>query len=571
MCLAVVVLLAACHSNDSLPVIPSQLEASLPTGEELPLASLPGVWRGTPALTGTAADDFTQTYEVDFSAVNEGEAIVSHWYTDASTESADSVVDLAYTYLCAGTQLILKPTATAAAQGASRLIGIYAGEGNLHLYTGTEEGVSRVACLTRSDARPSIYADWQTVSVDPTDRKQAVVGFGGMLNPYLWAGSNVLNTSEIEKLYSPSGMGYTLLRLMIYADENAWGKDVENALLAQSLGATVFACPWDCPAVWSDSVTVYGSRRKHLLHEHYADYANHLCKFVKYMRQQGVNLYGITVQNEPNGTFVYWSNDELAAFIRSYGATIRATGVRLMAPEPEGVSLPYLRAVTQDADVFAQVDDIATHTYTGYIGDSDDCLERREYLTNLYLTQLQAEGKSWWMTEHLFNEGQNATDEAEQLYRRWDYSLTTLAREIHDCMTTYCSAYCYWYLKRFYGLMGDADDRSPVPNGDITANGYILAHYARYASGSQRIGVTADPADLTATAYSLSDTEHTLVLTNPTQDSLALQITGTGATRAEAKCSTEEAKMQTLGLRLLGGRVYLTLPPMSITSVRCIQ
>lgn len=35
------------------------------------------------------------------------------------------------------------------------------------------------------------------------------------------------------------------------------------------------------------------------------------------------------------------------------------------------------------------------------------------------------------------------------------------------CMEGYCSAYVYWYLKRFYGMMGDNDERSPVREGEI--------------------------------------------------------------------------------------------------------
>ena len=41
-------------------------------------------------------------------------------------------------------------------------------------------------------------------------------------------------------------------------------------------------------------------------------------------------------------------------------------------------------------------------------------------------------------------------------------------------MEGYCSAYIYWYLKRFYGLMGDTDKRSPTSEGEITKRMVIL-------------------------------------------------------------------------------------------------
>ena len=59
-------------------------------------------------------------------------------------------------------------------------------------------------------------------------------------------------------------------------------------------------------------------------------------------------------------------------------------------------------------------------------------------------------------------------------------------------MEGYCSAYIYWYLKRFYGLMGDTDKRSPTSEGEITKNGYIMAHYAQYATETTRIKVVTN-------------------------------------------------------------------------------
>src|SRR5471030_462723 len=53
------------------------------------------------------------------------------------------------------------------------------------------------------------------------------------------------------------------------------------------------------------------------------------------------------------------------------------------------------------------------------------------------------EGREVWMTEHLVNN----TD--------WKGALNT-AKEMHDCMTVgNYSAYLWWFLKRFYGPIGE--------------------------------------------------------------------------------------------------------------------
>jgi glucuronoarabinoxylan endo-1,4-beta-xylanase len=423
--------------------------------------------------------------------------------------------------------------------------------------------------VCRFVVRQSCFSQWNVVSVDPSVRYQRVVGFGGMYNPYIWTPSNLVTNAEIDKLYSSDGLGYNILRLMIYSDKSAWTRDVSGAQRAAKHGATIFACPWDCNAAWADSVTVNGSLRKHLRPEHYADYADHLCNFVTYMKGRGVTIYGITVQNEPNGSFVYWSPTELAAFIAEYGAKIRATGVKLMSPEPEGVSANYIDPVVGDAAAMANIDIVATHTYTGFIDDKDDGTTKRNYLANLFLARLQPDGKSWWMTEHLFNDGSSASFPSERLFQQWDYNLSHLAKEIHLCMESYCSAYVYWYLKRYYGLIGDNDELSPVGNGEVTKNGYIVSHYAAYAAGSVRLSAVSPLAQLDATAYWKDTKESAVILTNNGDTSLCVRVAGMGVSRAVAVTTTADLNMAELAARVENGDVCITLPALSITSVRC--
>ena len=92
-------------------------------------------------------------------------------------------------------------------------------------------------------------------------------------------------------------------------------------------------------------------------------------------------------------------------------------------------------------------------------------------------------------------------------------------------MEGYCSAYVYWYLKRFYGLMGDNDKRSPVGEGEIAKNGYIMAHYAQYATGTTRIKAVTNNTGICATAY-INETgnEVTVVLLNFTGATQCIEI-----------------------------------------------
>ena len=406
-------------------------------------------------------------------------------------------------------------------------------------------------------------ADRVVLDVDASVAYQPVVGFGGMYNPAIWTGSNVLSTDEMNTLYSSEGMGYSILRLMIYADENRWADDVAGAKQAQDLGAIVFACPWEAPAELTDQV----DGTPHVKPENYAAYADHLISYINYMKDNGVDIYAISVQNEPDMDFTAWTPSEVVNFLKQEGARIRATGAKLMAPEACGTQPEYTDPVLADAEAFAQTDIVAGHLYQGFIEeDGGYAQNRHDYVCGLYP---RLGGKTWWMTEHLFNDGENETDPAQWVFRNWDYNFTHLATEIHKCMEGYCSAYVYWYLKRFYGLIGDNDQRSPVAEGEVSKNGYIMAHYAKYATGMTRVAVTSSKESCWATAYVNEDgTELTLVLLNADVTPKTVEIQLPGIRTATAVETSETQNMQPVDVSVSDDRLTLPISVQGIVSVR---
>lgn len=412
-------------------------------------------------------------------------------------------------------------------------------------------------------------------TIRPDTRYQKVAGFGGMYNPAVWLGSNLISSADLDQMYDPTKLGYNILRLMIYPDEKDWVKDVAGAKKAQDYGAIIFACPWDCTDGLADTVVIGAKSFKHLKKSNYQQYTDHLIRYVNYMKANGVNLYAISIQNEPDMEFTHWAPQEVVDYIKGYGAQIRATGVKLMAPEACGTSPEYTDPVLQDAQAFGYVDIIAGHLYQGFIDLSDSYAEaRHKYIAGLYDGFLKVAGKSWWMTEHLFNDGESDTDPAKWLFQKWSYNLNHLALEIDKCMEADCSAYVYWYLKRFYGMMGDNDSRSPVSSGLITKNGYILAHYAKFAAGRTRIAVTSDNvsgSDILATAYA-GDNDITVVLINLSENGRTLDFAvNAGSISAAAGIqTTETADMNAIECPINKDKksVEIVSAAMSITSIK---
>lgn len=408
-----------------------------------------------------------------------------------------------------------------------------------------------------------------TLNIDPSVKYQPVVGFGGMYNPKIWCGDNLISASQLDKMYGAGGLGYSILRLMIYPNESDWSADVEAAKAAQANGAIIFACPWDCTDALADKITVNGKEMKHLKKENYEAYANHLIRYVTFMKEKGVNLYAISVQNEPDMEFTYWTPSEVVDFVKQYGARIRETGVKLMSPEACGMQPEYTDPIINNAEAFAQTDILAGHLYQGFTDLSSGYVKNRhDYICGVYS---RIQGKTWWMTEHLFNDGENSDDPSKWEFQKWQYTLNHLGKEIHMCMEGYCSAYIYWYLKRFYGLMGDTDKRSPTSEGEITKNGYIMAHYAQYATETTRIKAVTNNEEVCATAYWDEKTgEVTIVLLNLNGASQWLEIPLAGIKKASAVETNETKNMEVIDTGLMESAEGITvlLSANSITSVR---
>lgn len=408
-----------------------------------------------------------------------------------------------------------------------------------------------------------------TLNIDPAIKYQPVVGFGGMYNPIIWCAGNLISSSQLDKMYGSNGLGYSILRLMIYPKESDWSADLEAAKTAQANGAIIFACPWDCTDALADEVTVNGTKMKHLKKENYEAYADHLIRYIDFMKQNGVNLYAVSVQNEPDMEFTYWTPQEVVDFVKQYGPKIRETGVKLMSPEACGMQPEYTDPIINDVEAFAQTDILAGHTYQGFIDlDNGYVKNRHDYICGVYS---RIQGKTWWMTEHLFNDGENSDDPSKWEFKEWEYCLNHLGKEIHMCMEGYCSAYIYWYLKRFYGLMGDTDERSPVGEGEIAKNGYIMAHYAQYATATTRIKSVTNNEGVCATAYiNNGSNEITVVLLNLTGSTQWVEIPVEGVKKASAVETNQNKNMEAVDTSFLesGEGVGVLLSGSSITSVR---
>ena len=293
-------------------------------------------------------------------------------------------------------------------------------------------------------------------------------------------------------------LGYNIMRLYIGNSEWSWNSAVSNAKRAEKYGAYIFASPWSPPAGWKDNNS--DSNGGHLLESRYADWADFLNRFIAKMKDNGVTIDGISLQNEPDWSTSYqsceWTSTEFVNFLKKYGSKINA---QIICPEDVHFTHSYIDPILNDPDACRELDIVGGHFY-GWNGSSYPLAEQK--------------GKEVWMTEYLINDRQ----EKQGQNINWKDDGFLFAKSVNDAMLANMSAWVHYSLKRYYGCMGDGN--YGTVNGQITKRGYILSHFAKYVSGTTRIQHSfSGTSGVYGSAYrSVTGDSIIFMVMNPTQN-----------------------------------------------------
>src|SRR5918992_1083258 len=196
-----------------------------------------------------------------------------------------------------------------------------------------------------------------TVVVEPSIVQQTILGFGGM-NHTVWISDLTAAQRETAFGNGAGQLGFTVLRIPVHEDRANWGREVATARRAVELGAKVIASPWNPPA----SMTETFSGGKRLRYNSYGAYAQHLNDFSAFMGNNGVNLYGISIQNEPDYAqdWTAWTPSEIVRFLRENAGTI---STRVIAPESFQYRKNLSDPILNDSAALSNVDIIGAHLY----------------------------------------------------------------------------------------------------------------------------------------------------------------------------------------------------------------
>ena len=412
-------------------------------------------------------------------------------------------------------------------------------------------GLLMALSFTNSVAQP-------TVRFDATKTHQHITGFGGFVcSPQFGYGH--MSTADIKKVWGPeSTVGCNIMRLYIPIGKNSWSQSLQTAKTAKQMGLIVFASPWGQPAEWktnnSSNAKTSDGKEGRLKRENWADYAQYLEDYVQYLRQNGVELDAISIQNEPDWAASYagclWSTSEMAEFVKTYGPNISC---KVMAPESIGCSDGYVNALNK-TDVLNGFDIYGGHQYGG--------------IQSAY-KNLAAKGKEIWMTEYLINWNENKSDADK---RNFDFSkdFFDFFRAINTCMVGDFNAWIHYAAKRYYAMLGDGTTGAGS-SGTVTKRGYVMAHFAKFVTGMTRIDIDFGTTPLEGSAY-LSQTGDTVVavVANATNDKAPVTLDLPFYTQKGELLSTTKTKSMTattISPETETCRPVATIPAQSVSTI----
>jgi O-glycosyl hydrolase len=436
------------------------------------------------------------------------------------------------------------------------------------------------------------------ITVDPSAEHQTIQGFGafGGIKPY-WETPPFYTSAFLD--YFLDDLGATIVRTNIFWDlepvndnRSAYNLDLAkfNYKEGSNLGRQIpyyvalkeaglkklIATSWtppewmklhddpsrtpkecyncnSCP-VGDPARAVCGGR---LDPKYYEEYAEYLVAYVRILKQEaGIDLYGISIQNEPYFANPFESNvvkpGEYGALLevvgrrfRNEGLTTRLFGPEHMAEWSWGVQKDYVSNIF-DNEGGHYLDIYALHGYVDGVapdyGSADGWTSLKTNISDQY-------GKALWMTETSGypQTEKGAMDLAKSMY---------LALRFGEI-----SAWVYW------SVSGDpGSEFSIMANGEPTLLYYVSKQFFKYLRpGAIRVDATAEDAGILPLAFK-----------NPTDGSMSIVLINTSASEKDVALEIPVRPAQFTAYRtsatencIEAGTVgdAVSLPPSSITTL----
>jgi glucosylceramidase len=325
---------------------------------------------------------------------------------------------------------------------------------HVNVFVTAEDTGQRLASAGEEDLVDSmpINEKREYIFVDPTKTFQTIIGIGGALTDASAETFYKLPEDKQKEIltayFDPKkGIGYTLGRTHIHScdfssesytyvkdgDTNLDSFDISHDLkyripfikaalaVAGKDNFTLYASPWSPPAWMKDNNDMlHGGKLKP---EYYDCWARYCCKFLHAYQEQGIPIWGMTVQNEPLAvqtweSCVFNAADERDFVKNALGPELQKNGLEntkiMVWDHNRGLMYQYASTILEDPDAAKYVWGIAYHWY---VNDSFENVKRVK--------------EAFPQTHLLFTEGCGSPFSTNDI-TDWQWGETYATSMIHD-------------------------------------------------------------------------------------------------------------------------------------------
>lgn len=428
----------------------------------------------------------------------------------------------------------------------------------------------------------STVTDAVNIQLLPDNRYQTITGFGGSFtesSAYLLNQLSKKNRDLIlEAYFGDEGARYSLTRTHInscdfslsnysYApiegdielvnfsiDED---KDdiipmIKEAMDISSEGFKIIASPWTAPPWMKDNNDWMGGK---LLPKYYDSWALFFSKYLNAYKNEGINIWGITVENEPLGNNNNWesmhySPEEMVEFVKNHlGPKLEKDGhdVKVLAyDQNRGEELEeWTKIIYKDESSSEYFDGMAIHWYASTFDWFPKSLNyTHDIAPDKYLIQSEAcidsevphwNDDNWYWSKEATDWGWDwAPEDQKHLHPKY-VPVYRYARDIIGCMNNWVDGWVDWnmVLDRQGGPNWVKNwCVAPVivdPETDevyFTPLYYTMMHFSKYIRpGAVRIGFENPDSNLMMTAAQNPDGSIVVVILNMNLESKNIKLT----------------------------------------------
>jgi len=410
-----------------------------------------------------------------------------------------------------------------------------------------------------------------SVKILPEKKFQTITGFGGSFtesSAYLLNQLSKKNRNLIlEAYFGSEGARYSLTRTHINSCDFSLGnysyapvegdkellnfsidedRDdiipmIKDAMAISEDGFKIIASPWTAPPWMKDNKDWVGGK---LLAEYYDSWALYFSKYLYAYKNEGIDIWGVTVENEPLGNGNNWesmhySAEEMVDFVSNHlGPKLEADGqdaIVLAYDQNRGEELiEWAEVIYKDERSSKYFDGFAIHWYASTFNWFPESLNfTHELAPGKYLIQSEAcvdsevphwKDDKWYWSKEATDWGWDWAPDEQKHYHSKYVPVYRYARDIIGCLNNWVDGWVDWnmVLDRQGGPNWFKNwCVAPVivdPDKDevyFTPLYYTLAHFSKYIRpGAVRIGFENPDQTLMMTATQNPDESIIVVVLN---------------------------------------------------------